>query len=153
MIPQRKGLASRQAHVDLPEGTVEEEHGRQAFTGRASHLYRTAPPTAWVKVEGPLHPWAFDWNQLAPPDQTDPEGDPLVVLSNRDLTVLVSRRSQPMPFFVRDADGDVVYFVHRGEGRWRPTTAPSSSGPATTWSCPRAPPTGSSPPPTTTSSC
>jgi homogentisate 1,2-dioxygenase len=116
MIPQRKGLASRQAHVDLPEGTVEEEHGRQAFTGRASHLYRTAPPTAWVKVEGPLRPWAFDWNQLAPPDQTNPEGDPLVVLSNQDLTVLVSRRSEPMPFFVRDADGDVVYFVHRGEG-------------------------------------
>lgn len=116
MIPQRKGLASRQAHVDLPEGTVEEEHGRQAFTGRASHLYRTAPPTAWVKVEGPLHPWAFDWNLLTPPDQTDAEGDPLVVLSNRDLTVLVSRRSAPMPFFVRDADGDVVYFVHRGSG-------------------------------------
>ena len=116
MIPQRKGLASRQAHVDLPEGTVEEEHGRQAFGGRASHLYRTAPPTAWVKVEGPLRLWAFDWNQLTPPDQTDPEGDPLVVLSNRDLTVLVSRRSAPMPYFVRDADGDVVYFVHRGEG-------------------------------------
>ena len=83
MIPQRKGVASRQAHVDLPDGTVEEEHGRQAFTGRASHLYRTAPPTAWVKVEGPLRPWAFDWNQLTPADQTDPEGDPLVVLSNR----------------------------------------------------------------------
>ena len=30
--------------------------------------------------------------------------------------MLVSRRSAPMPFFVRDADGDVVYFVHRGEG-------------------------------------
>ena len=116
MIPQRKGKASRQAHVDLPEGTCEEEHGRQAFTGRASHLYRTAPPTAWVKVEGPLRPWAFDWNQLTPPDQTDPEGDPLLVLSNEDLAVLVSRRSAPMPYFVRDADGDVVYFVHRGEG-------------------------------------
>ena len=89
MIPERKGTAARQAHVDLPAGTVEEEHGRQAFTGRASHLYRTAPPTAWVKVEGPLRPWAFDWNQLTPPDQTDPEGDPLVVLSNRDLTILV----------------------------------------------------------------
>ena len=38
------------------------------------------------------------------------------MLSNKDLTVLVSRRSAPMPFFVRDADGDVVYFVHRGEG-------------------------------------
>src|SRR5687767_803521 len=117
MIPQRKGMASKQAHVDLPDGTVEEEHGRQAFTGRASHLYRTAPPTAWVKVEGPLRPWAFDWNQLSPPDQIDPEGDPLVVLSNKDLAVLVSRRSAPMPFFVRDADGDVVYFAHRGEGR------------------------------------
>jgi homogentisate 1,2-dioxygenase len=33
MIPERKGKASRQAHVDLPEGTYEEEHGRQAFTG------------------------------------------------------------------------------------------------------------------------
>src|SRR5919109_3189561 len=116
MIPQRKGKASRQAHVDLPEGTVEEEHGRQAFTGRASHLYRTAPPTAWVKVEGPRRPWAFACNRLTPPDQTDPEGDPLLVLSNEDLAVLVSRRSAPMPYFVRDADGDVVYFVHRGEG-------------------------------------
>ena len=38
------------------------------------------------------------------------------MLSNQDLTVLVSRRSAPMPYFVRDADGDVVYFVHRGEG-------------------------------------
>ena len=55
MIPQRKGVASRQAHVDLPEGTVEEEHGRQAFTA-ASHLYRTRPMAAWVKVEGPLRP-------------------------------------------------------------------------------------------------
>ena len=154
MIPQRKGLASRQAHVDLPDGTVEEEHGRQAFTGRASHLYRTAPPTAWVKVEGPLRPWAFDWNQLTPADQTDPEGDPLVVLSNRDLTVLVSRRSAP----------DAVLRPRRrrrrrllrppGRGHAGDRLRPAGrSGPATTWSCPRAPPTGSSRTRPTTSSC
>ena len=51
MIPER-GARPPGRPIDLPEGTVEEEHGRQAFTGRASHLYRTAPPTAWVKVEG-----------------------------------------------------------------------------------------------------
>ena len=134
-------------------GTVEEEHGRQAFTGRASHLYRTAPPTAWVKVEGPLRPWAFDWNQLTPPDQTDPEGDPLVVLSNRDLTVLVSRRSAPMPYFVRDADGDVVYFVHRGEGTLETDYGPLRFRPGDYLVVPKGTTHRVVPPPPTTSSC
>ena len=145
---QGQGLA----HVDLPEGTVEEEHGRQAFTGRASHLYRTAPPTAWVKVEGRCG-LGLRLEPAGPARPDRPRGRPLVVLSNRDLTVLVSRCSAPMPFFVRDADGDVVYFVHRGQGTLETDYGPWPSGPATTWSCPRAPPTGWSRPPATTSSC
>ena len=41
MFPLSKGQVAKQAHVGLPDGTYEEEHGREAFDGRASHLYRT----------------------------------------------------------------------------------------------------------------
>ena len=59
-----RGRASRQAHADLPEGTVEEEHGREGFSGAASHLYRLRPPTGWTSIDGPLRPHALDANRL-----------------------------------------------------------------------------------------
>ena len=40
-----KGNYAAQAHVGLPEGTYEEEHGRDGFFGRVSHLYHAHPPT------------------------------------------------------------------------------------------------------------
>ena len=49
MFPLVAGKTAKQAHVGLPEGTFEEEHGREAFEGRASHLYRAHPPTAWIQ--------------------------------------------------------------------------------------------------------
>ncbi|NTV76157.1 MAG: homogentisate 1,2-dioxygenase, partial [Holophaga sp.] len=49
LFPLRKGRITRQAHVDLPEGTFEEEFARQGFFGRTSHLYRTHPTTAWTR--------------------------------------------------------------------------------------------------------
>jgi len=54
-----KGKVPRQAHVGIPEGLYEEEHGRDGFVGPASHLYRSHPPTGWVRIEGPLRPRAF----------------------------------------------------------------------------------------------
>jgi homogentisate 1,2-dioxygenase len=116
VIPVSKGRVARQAHVGLPEGTYEEEHGREAFAGRASHLYRTHPPTAWVKVAGPLRPQAFDLNALKPADMSDPAAEWMSIASNEDLSLYVSRRSQPMTYYLRDADGDLCYFVHQGSG-------------------------------------
>ncbi len=55
-----KGKVARQAHVGVPEGTFEEEHGRETFFGRASHLYRTHPPTARTRIEGKHRPRAFN---------------------------------------------------------------------------------------------
>ena len=111
-----RGQASRQAHVGLPEGTFEEEHGRHAFKGRASHLYRLHPPTAWVKIEGDLKPRAFDLNSLQTPDQKAASANWTPLLWNDDVAICVSRLSQPMTYFLRDSDGDVCYFVHSGEG-------------------------------------
>lgn len=118
MYPLKKGLAPGQAHVGLPEGTVEEEHGRSGFYGAASHLYRVHPPTGWTAIEGPLRPHLLDTTLLTPSDQHDPEGSPVTFLANNDVRMMVSRRSSPMPFTFRNADGDEVYFVHEGSGRF-----------------------------------
>src|SRR5437016_2528374 len=51
-----KGKVPKQAHVAIPEGLYEEEHGRQGFFGPVSQFYRLHPPTDWQRIEGPLQP-------------------------------------------------------------------------------------------------
>src|SRR5437764_11192621 len=116
MYPLKKGKFAPQAHVGLPEGTFEEEHGRKGFYGKSAHLYHAHPPTNWVRFEGKLRPHCFDLNDLEPSDLRDPDGAPVAFLGNNDVVLSVSRRSDPMPFYFRNADGDELYFVHRGQG-------------------------------------
>ncbi len=115
--PIVKGKATRQAHVGLPEGTFEEEHGREGFFGRVSHLYHTHPPTGWTRIEGNLRPHAFYLNKVEPSDMTDPRGTSAPVLYNDDLILSISRRAEAAPFYTRNADGDELFFIHRGEGK------------------------------------
>jgi homogentisate 1,2-dioxygenase len=117
MYPLKKGKTASQAHVGLPEGTFEEEHGRKGFYGKSAHLYHAHPPTGWIRFEGKLRPHCFDLNQLQPSDLGDPEGLPTAFLGNDDVRLYVSRRSDAMPFYFRNADGDELYFVHRGRGK------------------------------------
>jgi len=117
MHPLKKGKTARQAHVAIPSGTYEEEHGRRGFYGRVSHLYHAHPPTGWTRIEGKLRPHCFDLNRLEPSDRSDPEGAPMAFLGNDDVKLSVSRRAAPMPFYFRNADGDELVFVHRGAGR------------------------------------
>jgi homogentisate 1,2-dioxygenase len=128
VFPIGRGRFARQAHVGLPDGTYEEEHGREAFEGRASHLYRTHPPTGWTRIDGPLRPRALDLTALKPSDATDAAGDWQRVAYNDDVALYVSRRSQPMPYFLRDADGDLCYFVHRGRGTLETDYGPLTFG-------------------------
>ncbi|HEY1337299.1 MAG TPA: homogentisate 1,2-dioxygenase, partial [Bryobacteraceae bacterium] len=116
MYPLKKGKVAKQAHVGIPEGAYEEEHGRKGFYGKSAHLYHAHPPTGWIRFEGKLRPHLFDLNKLAPSDCHDPEGRPVAFLGNDDVTLYVSRRSQAMPFYYRNADGDELLFVHRGKG-------------------------------------
>jgi homogentisate 1,2-dioxygenase len=116
-FPLMRGKATKQPHVALPEGTFEEEHGREGFFGRVSHLYHAHPPTGWSRIEGPLRPHAFDLNEVKPTDMTDPKGTVTPVLMNDDVILSVSRRNFAMPYYVRNADGDMVIFTHRGRGK------------------------------------
>ena len=121
-MPQHvRGRTTRQAHVGLPEGTVEEEFGRRGFYGAASHLYRLHPPTGWTGIEGPLRPHALDLDRIAAGDEVWPTD----VLVNADVrlgtwalapTGDAPGDPSPQQPFLRDADGDLTLFVHRGEG-------------------------------------
>jgi homogentisate 1,2-dioxygenase len=116
MFPLNKGKTTRQARVGLPEGTFEQEHGRRGFVGKSAHLYHANAPTGWIRFEGKLRPHCFDLNKLEPTDQESPRGSGIEFLGNDDIRLSVSRRSEPMPFYFRNADGDELLVVHRGEG-------------------------------------
>lgn len=112
-MPQHvRGRTTRQAHVGLPEGTVEEEFGRRGFYGAASHLYRLHPPTGWTAIDGPLRPHALDLDAVPASAATWP----VDVLVNDDVRLGTWVHEQPMVAFLRDADGDLTLFVHRGIG-------------------------------------
>jgi homogentisate 1,2-dioxygenase len=124
LFPLRKGVVARQAHVDLPAGTFEEEFARQGFYGRTSHLYRRHPVTSWTRIEGPLRPRSYDLNRLDPGQDLaaslfgsrEPAFSPVCFLHNEDVA-LQWVAPQAMDFFYRNADGDDVYFIHSGGGR------------------------------------
>ena len=113
-----RGKVTRQAHVGIPEGTVEEEFGRGGFAGRAAHLYRRHAPVEWDRIEGDLRPHAIAALEIAPPDRS---GDYLAsrkaILENDDVRVHIARFSAAMPYAFRNADADEILFVHAGNGR------------------------------------
>ncbi len=114
-LPRIEGLASRQAHADLPEGTYERELGREGFFGPATHMYHQHPPTAWLAWEGPLRPRAFDLNRL-----TEAETGPweaAEILVNGALGYRYWKTTGAMSQLYRNADGDELLFLHEGRGR------------------------------------
>ncbi|MEA3019713.1 MAG: homogentisate 1,2-dioxygenase, partial [Actinomycetota bacterium] len=112
-----RGTTSRQAHADLPPGTVEEEHGRDGFAGPASHLYRLHAPTGWTDVQGPLQPHALDPSTLP----VDDAPVPLLVNAEVRISTWRPRRTgvggrESDAAFWRFGDGDALCFVHQGSG-------------------------------------
>ena len=116
-----RGVTSRQAHVGLPAGTVEEEHGRSGFYGSASHLYRLHAPTDWLSVEGPAAHHAYDTSRL----RSDDDLWPTLLLGNQQASIAWQRVGVGgRPEFLRDSDGDVLFFVHSGAGLLRTEYGP-----------------------------
>ena len=108
------GLFTKQAHVKVPEGHYEEEHGRKGFFGRVSHLYHKHMPTAWTKIDGDLLPRnlppVFSEKQL--------KNRFVPMLLNSDVVLSLGAWDRSFENFFRNADFDELYFVHAGEGRF-----------------------------------
>jgi homogentisate 1,2-dioxygenase len=115
-IPVRgvEGLASRQAHADMPEGTFEREMSKEGFFGPAAFFHHQRPPTGWTRFEGPLRPRAFDLPRLPGP-QASPWAAP-ALLRNASCEVRFWRLEAAMPALARNGDGDMLLFMHQGAG-------------------------------------
>ena len=112
-FPLKQGLTSRQAHADLPpEAIYEREISRHGFFGSATHMHHKHPPTSWSSWEGELRPRAFDLNALKSPYPLPWEHGPL--LHNNDCQIHFWNCDRSMNHLVRNADGDELFFVHRG---------------------------------------
>lgn len=114
MFQYSQGKHTTQGHKGIPEGHFEEEQGRKGFFGPVSHLIKPEPSTRWVEIEGPLRPHLFDvvkveknygrWQRML--YNSD------VAISN--LWIKPQDGSEKLGF--RNADGDTLYFVHKGRG-------------------------------------
>ena len=110
----RKGTTPHRVHADLA-GLKDDELGRGGFTGRTANMYRRNDPTEFGAV-GPLRPLDVLATELKPSDATDAAGAPLLLFSNPDCRISLSRRAEAMPFHARYVDGDLLCFVHEGAG-------------------------------------
>jgi homogentisate 1,2-dioxygenase len=114
-MPRVEGDASRQAHCDLPAGTYERELGKEGFFGPAAHMHHRHPPTAWSGFEGDLRPRAFDTRRFGDYGPTPWHARGL--LGNANVQLRIWEMARSMDRLVRNADGDELLFIHRGEGR------------------------------------
>ena len=110
--PHIEGIASRQAHADLPPGTVERELGKEGFFGPATHMIHPKPPTGWTSWEGPLRPRAFDAVKLA--GDGDLPWDAHELLFNAHVRFRQWTCARSMTQLVRNSDGDELLFIHSG---------------------------------------
>jgi homogentisate 1,2-dioxygenase len=123
-----RGRFARQARAGL--GNLREEHlSRHGFAGPVAMLYHTAGPNEVVRYEGDFRPRRVDSADVLAPDARDSRGSWQILLSNEDAAIGISRRRAAMPFVFRDLDGDLLYFVHRGEGVFATEFGPLAYGP------------------------
>ena len=113
-VSRVEGVASRQAHCDLPEGTYEREMSKEGFFGPAAFFHHRHPPTGWSDFTGPLQPRAFDLAKL--PAVTGGPWAAHEALVNAHCRIRYWRLGASMPRLARNADGDELLFVHAGRG-------------------------------------
>lgn len=106
------GIHTKQAHVKIPEGMFEEEHGRKGFFGRVSHLYHHNPNTSWTNIEGELKP-----RNLPVTFDNEPLLNKYVpMLYNNDCVISLGTIEKNYENFFRNADFDELFFIHDGTG-------------------------------------
>ena len=113
-FPRVEGVATRQAHVGVPDGTYEREMSKEGFYGPATQIYHRHPPTGWLTWEGPLRPRAFNLNKLGGTVASPWEAPE--VLTNAHVKLRYWRLTGAMDHLVRNGDGDQLIFVHEGAG-------------------------------------
>lgn len=121
--------AKRHVQYRRPDGGLyaEEVMGQEGFSGNQSILYHYYPPTRVARFtkayERSIDPIGDEMLQMRHLRTTEipPHGDPIdgrvELLFNNDVTISLSRPTDPMNYFYKNADGDDLVFIHEGTGR------------------------------------
>lgn len=115
MFHYSQGDHPKQAHKGIKSGIFEEEQGRKGFFGNVSHLYKQKPSTRWTKIEGPLKPRMYDLVETG-----HGQKGPQRLLYNADIEISMEVKEVEAAKEIgayRNADGDMIYFCHEGEGK------------------------------------
>jgi homogentisate 1,2-dioxygenase len=110
-----QGKNTTQGHKGIPQNHFEEEQGRSGFFGPVSHLIKPQPSTRWNLIEGNLKPHLYDLVEMKKPNYQW-----VRMFHNSDVGLYMTVTPVPaagekMRAF-RNADGDTLYFTHKGEG-------------------------------------
>lgn len=126
----RAGSLPPKRHTQFrrPDGGLyaEELFSTKGFESVYSLLYHLHPPTATLEVR----PWVRPAVRLVPNDpvrnrhirtaRSQVRGDAVdarvALMGNDDILLSVADVTEPMEYFYRNAGGDELLFVHRGEG-------------------------------------
>lgn len=108
-----QGKHTTQGHKGIPDGCYEEEQGRKGFFGQVSHLIKPEPSTRWVEIDGPLKPHLYDLVKLP---TTHEKWQRLLYNSDVTLSTLWIQPGHEIVKAFRNADGDILYFAHKGSG-------------------------------------
>src|SRR2546421_11399689 len=123
----------RHTQFRKPDGSLyaEELFGTEGFTGNYSILYYHYPPTQVKRVEKAstdtsLHTVHEPWNEGVQRHhhfktaELARGGDAVLgrqaLMFNQDVIIGVAKPEKAMEYFYRDADADLLYFVHNGHG-------------------------------------
>jgi homogentisate 1,2-dioxygenase len=125
-FPQKRHVQFRKENGGLYR---EEVMGLEGFSGIQSILYHHFMPPRVLKTEqlgsaeleyadfGALRHRAFTTGDLAAGG--DPVSARRILLGNRDVTLGVSRPTESMPYYYRNAQAYEVWFTHEGAGTLR----------------------------------
>ncbi len=118
----------RHTQFRKPDGTLyaEEVFGTEGFSGNYSILYYHYPPTRVTKVEKFQDVQLEEWDEGVQRHhhlktaQLPPGGDAVlgnqILMFNKDVALGIAQPTEPMRYFYRNGENDLVYFVHDGHG-------------------------------------
>lgn len=109
--PRSEGTFTRQAHVNVPEGTFPRSLGRDGFRGPVVDFYHRNPPSAWSSMPANIQPALVDANRA---DITSSPWDGAELAINEDVRIRFWRTDRSMDHLARNVDGDELLFVHTG---------------------------------------
>lgn len=113
-LPNSEGKCVIRPDAGDRQQVFQREVGRAGFEGPSAQIYHVHPPAGWATFEGTLRPRAFDLGKLAAGPDCPLQARRF--LYNEGMELRYWKTEAKMHALARNADGDILLFVHQGDG-------------------------------------